>query len=429
LSDLYSSKGIDDDGDGRFDCIEVDVGVNVIRSGNYRLSSSLVDPQGREMIQVYPEERPLSIGLKMTPLRFYGMNLTGVYHLRNLTLCNEKGEVLDHREKAYETDGYFNIDSDPQWAELKDEYSDRGIDTNADGKYEFLALDVGIDVLLPGEYTLTGYLFAQDDKEIAWAIDHDFLEPGLRTMHLIFDGRLIEESRADGPYTLGKLFLTGINLTVKDVAESACRTGSYSFQDFASTGEFVPEKIVSGKGRGELLLEVSICSLVPTNSGAYSYDLLGINIPPISTPWQVNGSDNGYSYDLPGVFIPAKPNDFTVQARGVKNLNVGLKKLPGLSGSDYTRIWVTSQAKADKNGTAEANSDLLSPGNYHAKIFGEACENTTLIELTMTVVKKIIVNGEYNLRINTSGFPPGDYTMELKALNGTFELEEFEISD
>jgi hypothetical protein len=154
---------------------------------------------------------------------------------------------------------------------------------------------------------------------------------------------------------------------------------------------------------------------------------VGINVPPISTPWQVNGSRYGYSYDLPGIFMPAKPNDFTVQANGAKDLNVGLKKLPVPERNEFTRIWVTSQTKADENGTAIARSDLLSPGNYHAKIFGDASENASAVELRMTVEKKLIVNGEFDLRINTSGFPPGEYFIQAEALNGTFELEEISM--
>jgi hypothetical protein len=155
---------------------------------------------------------------------------------------------------------------------------------------------------------------------------------------------------------------------------------------------------------------------------------VGINIPPISTSWQVNGSEFGYSYNLPGIFMPAKPNDFTVQANGVRDLNVGLKKLPVPGKSEFTRIWVTSQTNADEKGMATTKSDLLSPGNYHAKIFGEAGENVSLVELVMRVEKKVIINGEYDLRINTSGFPPGEYSFEVEALNGTFELEEISMN-
>ena len=70
-------------------------------------------------------------------------------------------------------------------------------------------------------------------------------------------------------------------------------------------------------------------------------------------------------------------------------------------------IWVTSQILADKNDVATTTSDLLSPGSYDVKIFGDAAENVSQVNLTMTLIKKIIVNGRFNIGINTTGFPSG----------------------
>ena len=60
-------------------------------------------------------------------------------------------------------------------------------------------------------------------------------------------------------------------------------------------------------------------------------------------------------------------------------------------------------------------------------LFGDAAANTSEVDLTMTLVKKIIVNGRFNLAINTSGFPSGDYSISASALNGSFSLDELEV--
>lgn len=195
------------------------------------------------------------------------------------------------------------------------------------------------------------------------------------------------------------------------------------------------EMLISGIGYGELLLMFTVNKMLPVFSGRYSYDITGIHIPPISTPLQVESTnETGYSYNLSNVYIPGKPNNFTVSANGVKTLNIGLKKLQGdyenssmIWKAAYARAWVSTQAKADKNGIATTDSDLLSPGIYHAKIFGDAAENVSQVNLTMTVVKKLVVNGPYNLSINTTGFPEGDYSFRIKALNGTFKMDEISI--
>ncbi|MFA7375429.1 MAG: hypothetical protein WCZ26_08500, partial [Methanothrix soehngenii] len=68
-------------------------------------------------------------------------------------------------------------------------------------------------------------------------------------------------------------------------------------------------------------------------------------------------------------------------------------------------------------------------GIYQAKIFGDAAENATCVNLTMTLVKKIIVNGKFNT--NICGIPSDSYSINLKALNGSLNIDELaiELSD
>lgn len=210
---------------------------------------------------------------------------------------------------------------------------------------------------------------------------------------------------------------------------------AYNHSDSHALNQMNKEKSISGIGYGELLLTFTVNKVIPVFSGRYSYDITGIHIPPISTSLQVESSnEKGYSYDLSNVYIPGKPNDFTVSASGVKTLNIGVKKLQGSYENSsmiwkamYERTWVSTQVKANKDRTATTNSDLLSPGIYDVKIFGDAAENISQVNLTMTVVKKLVVKGSYNLSINTTGFPEGDYSIKIKALNGTFRTDELSI--
>jgi hypothetical protein len=443
LNGLYKSHGSDDDGDGLFDHIDVDIGMDVRTPGRYTVTGYLYDDGGNETVPA-SEEAQLSIGSKHITLPFYGLQRPGVYHLRNLTLYDSYGQILDHRDEAYTTEGYFSIDPNPQLARLSGEYSDHGVDVNGDGKYELLNVDAGVRIFFPGQYTLTGYLYDKNESEIGWAIDNGVFEAGNRTMHLEFDGMPIERHGVDGPYTLSKLFLAGENWRIKDSANNVYCTSSYKYSDFAPYNRTNKEKLISGIGYGELLLTATIHSTVPVSSGTYSYDLEGIDIPPISSIFNVSfpyirtnvyeRNVSGYSYDSEGIYIPAMPNNFTVSASCVKTLNVGLKKLQGSYENSssvwkdiYTRIWITTQVNADRDGRAMTESDLLSPGRYHAKIFGDAAKNVSSVELTMTVVKKLVVKGHYDLRINTTGFPEGDYLFKVKALNGTFKMDEMSL--
>jgi hypothetical protein len=165
--------------------------------------------------------------------------------------------------------------------------------------------------------------------------------------------------KLNGPYRLGNLSFTWGSATMGLIPISrlndAYRTRPYNATDFVDPAN--TDKNLSGSGKGELLLTLSINTIVPVFSGRYMYDVVGLNMPPLSTPIVVKGSKTGYDLSMPGIFIPKKPNNFTVTARPVKNINVGLMKLQG----NLERTWVSSQFLANDSGTARADTDLISP--------------------------------------------------------------------
>ena len=320
------------------------------------------------------------------------------------------------------------------FASLTDNYSDRAIDMDGNGKLDYLNVDVGVHVAHPGEYSLTGYLYDQDDREVAWSADHKNLTVGNHTMQLAFDGKAIAKSGLAGPYRLGNLSLNWGSATLGLIpcayTDNAHQTASYSLDDFVDLNG--SDKILSGSGNGQILLTLSISTIVPVVSGSYMYDIEALNIPPISTPFDIISLDpkkfakGGYSYGFEGLYIPGKPNNFTVIARGVENLNIGLMKLQG----DLHRTWISSQFLANDSAIAKAETDLISPrGSYHVRIFGDAADNASQVDLIMKVEKKLIVDGAFSLGINTTGFPEGSYSIKAQALNGSFCFDDLEFGD
>lgn len=318
----------------------------------------------------------------------------------------------------------------PEFASLTGNYSDRAVDINNDGKFDYLLVDAGVHIIYPGEYSLTGYLYDRNNREIVWSADHRNFSDGMQTMQLAFDGKTLEKMKLNGPYRLGNVTLTwgtaSDGLMPCAMIDDAYQTGPYNSSDFVDP--VTPEKFLSGSGSGELLLSITINMSQPTFSGRYTYDIVGLNMPPISvsTPVKITGSKNGYNLSMPGIYIPAKPNNFTITASRVRNINVGVLKLQG----DLQRTWVSAQFAADARGSARAESDLISPGgSYHVKIFGDAAENETAVNLTMSVTKKLVVDGPFRLAINTTGFPDGAYRINARALNGSFSFDEIEYID
>jgi hypothetical protein len=106
-----------------------------------------------------------------------------------------------------------------------------------------------------------------------------------------------------------------------------------------------------------------------------------------------------YEYEAT-VEIPQKPNRFTVAARNVEDFNAGVK----------FGIWITKNFKAS-GGTARISQADVPPGRYNLKIFGTALPGSREIPVTVEAETQVQADsaGKYNLAIDTSGIPAGDY--------------------
>lgn len=106
--------------------------------------------------------------------------------------------------------------------------SDAAMDTDDDGKYEFLEATVDLEVRVESELHLQGGL-SKEGQSIA---DHgvsQFLAPGARQVALQFDGAKIRRSGLDGPYR--------VSVTLDD-ASSATIDGLYSTTEFYDASSF-----------------------------------------------------------------------------------------------------------------------------------------------------------------------------------------------
>ena len=429
FSGLYSDYATDEDKDGIADYITIEASVSVKTAGNYSARGVLYSVPNGEKILI-EETAYLNIGAHKIRFDLFDLKSPGPYRLERLSLYDDNGNEIDTSREKYTTKRY-DINMEPrQSAKLTGNYSDYGSDINGDGLYEYLTVDVGVMVYDPGNYSVLGDLYDDNGKKVVWSLGSGMLPIGSNILHMDFDGKTIERHRFNGTYHLKELGLirgdSAIeNLSSEDIVMDATVTHPYNY------GEFVdptwPEKILSGYGKGEILLTIQVSSILPAFRGRYSMDIVGANMPPISSNWTVTGTKNGYNYDLPGIHMPGKPNNFTVVAKGVKNLNVGVKKDPVEGGANFTRTWISTRANADEDGTARIENDMISPGRYQFKIFGETIENATQVVLEMKVVKKLLINGRFDLALNTSGFPSSNYSINAKAINESVRFDEINL--
>ena len=122
----------------------------------------------------------------------------------------------------------------PETARLVGSYADHPQDADGDGVYESLIVEVGVDVVTPGEFALAVVLTDTEGREVTRTVLPTALPGGNQKVAVPLEGALIRASGLDGPYTVSQVILLDISgAAVKlDEAADVHRTRAYSHRDF-----------------------------------------------------------------------------------------------------------------------------------------------------------------------------------------------------
>jgi hypothetical protein len=113
-------------------------------------------------------------------------------------------------------------------------YADQGQDTDGDGRYERLLVDVGVEVTQASEFALAATLVDSRGDEIVSTVAWASLDFGFHAMTLPFDGALIRTHGTAGPYRLDQVILMDVSDAAIEVDEASnvYVTGGYDYDDF-----------------------------------------------------------------------------------------------------------------------------------------------------------------------------------------------------
>ncbi len=231
---LYRDYGVDEGDDGLYDYVILKVGLDVRMPGNYMIEGYLYNINDGIEIPVSNGDY-LNIGSQALELEIDEMRSPGPYRIKNLVLYDEEGDVVDRYSGGYLTGEYSDLRVNG--ARINGNYSDYGSDINGDGLFDYLTLDVGVDVYAPGNYSLWGFLCDSKGKGLVWSLGFGYLLPGIHTMHVDFDGKTLGKSKVDGPYRLCNLSLVSgdsfeENLTSEDAVLGTYLTRPYKYTEF-----------------------------------------------------------------------------------------------------------------------------------------------------------------------------------------------------
>lgn len=206
LNGAYTDTGIDVDNDGVHETLRITVGVNVTAPATYQLVGWLQSGTGANLAWANASAM-LSAGAHQMQLDFDGKLLrlqgeNGPYQLAHIELrTGDHGDVVDFADNAYTTAAYPVTSFLAPAVSYTGAYAESSVDSNGNGLFDTLNIDVGVQVNSAGNYTLVGWLYAADGSVLPGAVATTaFTTSGTQT--LPFDGKSIRWQRKNGPYTL-----------------------------------------------------------------------------------------------------------------------------------------------------------------------------------------------------------------------------------
>jgi hypothetical protein len=202
-----SAVGNDTDGDGLYNYLTVSAPANVSNGGTFTLLTLLKDNSGNT-ITFINEPDTLDVGVQNimvdldgTEIRTHGVD--GPYNV-TMMLAGPPGD-----DQAYSVDNaslttiaYRWVDFQPPQASFSGAYSDMGVDTNGDGRYDYLSVNIGVTVAMPQDYEVEAWLCDTNGNEIVEATNSSYLPVGNQTVTLSFDGSSINRHKVNGPCSL-----------------------------------------------------------------------------------------------------------------------------------------------------------------------------------------------------------------------------------
>lgn len=230
-----SEQAVDTTGDGKFEYIDVTLGLDVRLASELRLQGAL-DKNGQTLSNAGTTQS-LGAGAQSVTLRFDAANirrsgLDGPYD-GSVNLIDSVGHTIDglrFTTRPYSA-GSFSAPIIPQGP-----FTDQGIDTNGNGLYDVLRVGFGAMIERAGSYRLTGVLRGAGSSSAVYADSLLTVPAGSTTVQLEFSGPAINSLGLNGPYTVDVLVRDPATLEDLDSVRLPQATAAWQASQFDPFG-------------------------------------------------------------------------------------------------------------------------------------------------------------------------------------------------
>jgi len=237
FTNTFSDTGNDTDSDGLFNELDITADVNVSEPENYRVFGQLTDNQGT-IIGTTGLNAELTSGIQQVTLRFDGERIyqsgsDGPYTLSIVRLAEDKSGTplpLDERLNAHTTAAYTHGQFQRSAIYIPQSGTDQGTDTNGNGLFDRLDINLDVDVIADGLYSWSGRLVDQNGTELGFTTGSASFTRGINIATFSFDGNPIGKNGVGGPYLLKDVLL--YSNTISTTVFNAYTTKGYKASEF-----------------------------------------------------------------------------------------------------------------------------------------------------------------------------------------------------
>ncbi len=234
----HSDYAIDDDSDMAYDYLIVEVVLHVYDAGEYTIEAYMEDDYGYSVSDATHVET-FSAGAHTVELMFPGWDVSSAYmdgpYYVDLYLYNPYGAYINH--DLHETAAYIRSDFEGLPVQFEPPYDDYGSDTDSDGYYNYVIVEVPINCSDSGYYDVE--IFVED----YWGYSFDhlyetlYLEAVSTTVFTVaLDYYSIRSNGVNGWFMLDMYLFNTSNAYEYD--SDSHQTAYYSLSDFDPIGAF-----------------------------------------------------------------------------------------------------------------------------------------------------------------------------------------------
>jgi hypothetical protein len=240
LTGTIFDHGVDTNGNGLFDYLEVDVEINVTVAGNFQVTVDGLSDQFGHYTYVYSSSQgDLEAGIQYLNVSLFGPTIfnSGLNPQKISYIQLYTGNYyLDGTGNVYLSRVYNSSEFDPPGALLTGNISDMGVDTDGDHLFNYLQVGIEINVTGAGEYqvsveglmennTMTNFLYDYEYKTESFTV-------GVHMVYLNFSGPEIASNHFNPTHVYYINIYDSLNNYVTSHLDSAPLSMRYNYTLF-----------------------------------------------------------------------------------------------------------------------------------------------------------------------------------------------------